>query len=365
MKKTLLAALCIRGGFWIVFCLGLPLVGVRLAGEDLGSFFTFPPIVGKIGGSGMVLPVAIVYWILQVFLFLWLLWPRRDLVALGTRTPQGGSKGFPAWGFAGILWLVLCWILAWGRFEWFGWGQKFTFTPLWIGYILVVNSLIQFLRGTCPMFARPKLFLLLFPVSAGFWWVFEYYNRFVQNWVYTDTGAGAWEYFLHASCAFSTVLPAVYSTAEALRGFGGLQDRMTGPELRFRRPRLVAWVVLSGSCLAFLFVGVHPRELYPLLWTGPILVWLCLSTLAGQAEDLGAIDRGDWRVIWNWALAALICGFFWEMWNFWSLVKWEYQVPYLHGALVFEMPLAGFLGYLPFGLECFVVTRLCGIFSAE
>ena len=52
------------------------------------------------------------------------------------------------------------------------------------------------------------------------------------------------------------------------------------------------------------------------------------------------------------ALAALLCGFFWEMWNFHSLAKWIYQVPYVQRYPIFEMPLLGYAGYLPFGLEC-------------
>jgi hypothetical protein len=65
---------------------------------------------------------------------------------------------------------------------------------------------------------------------------------------------------------------------------------------------------------------------------------------------------GDWRAVWLAALAALICGFFWEMWNWHSFSQWIYTVPYVERFKIFEMPLLGFLGYLPFGLECLVVA---------
>jgi hypothetical protein len=58
------------------------------------------------------------------------------------------------------------------------------------------------------------------------------------------------------------------------------------------------------------------------------------------------------------ALAALICGFFWEMWNFYSLAKWKYSIPFVHRFEIFEMPLLGYAGYLPFGLECMVIADL-------
>jgi hypothetical protein len=59
-----------------------------------------------------------------------------------------------------------------------------------------------------------------------------------------------------------------------------------------------------------------------------------------------------------WSLAALMCGFFWEMWNAYSLSKWSYQVPYLDVLHVFEMPLAGYSGYLAFGLECAIAVDI-------
>ena len=52
---------------------------------------------------------------------------------------------------------------------------------------------------------------------------------------------------------------------------------------------------------------------------------------------------------------ALVCGLFWEMWNFWTYPKWQYSISFVDFARVFEMPLLGYGGYLPFGLETYVV----------
>ena len=344
-----------RGILWLGVCLVLPMLGVWLAGWDLAPFLTFPPVVRDIGEIGFSVPVGWFYWLGMGALFTWLLWRRGNL---SIQEGIGSSHKFPFWGWLGVLWTGIIWWLAWSRLDSFAWGQKYTFSPLWFGYIVVVNAWIQSRSGKCPMLEKPKLFLALFPVSAVFWWVFEYYNRFVQNWIYLNSDVSAVEYFVHATIAFSTVLPAVYSTAEALLTFPGLQRAMTGPKLKFKQGKGLALAVLGVCTVAFLLIGVFPRILYPLLWTGPFLIWLALSALAGDPEDFGRVEKGDWRKVWSWALAALICGFFWEMWNSHSLAKWIYQVPYLHGGLIFEMPLAGYLGYLPFGLECGVVTGL-------
>ena len=52
------------------------------------------------------------------------------------------------------------------------------------------------------------------------------------------------------------------------------------------------------------------------------------------------------------ALAALTCGFFWETWNYFSLARWTYAIPFVQRFHLFEMPVLGYGGYLPFGLMC-------------
>jgi len=47
-------------------------------------------------------------------------------------------------------------------------------------------------------------------------------------------------------------------------------------------------------------------------------------------------------------------GFFWEFWNYLSpFVKWKYNVPYVGFLKIFEMPILGYFGYLPFALEIY------------
>jgi len=344
-----------RGLVWLALCLCFPFIGIWMAGGDLTPILEFPPKLRYMENLSFVDEVGVVYWFGMGILFLWLLW-RRGQMFVPSEFPR--KNRFPAWGWLAIVITAGSWVLAWTRLEGFAWGQRYTFTPLWLGYIVTVNAWIQSRKGQCPMLRRPFFFAMLFPVSAIFWWIFEYYNRYVQNWIYLGVDVGPAEYFIHASICFSTVLPAVYSTAVALECLPGLQREMTGPNFQIKNPKLWAWTTLTVTSIAFLCIGIYPQLLYPLLWTGPLLIWLSLSQLNNDPEYFGKLEVGDWRTVWTWALAALICGFFWEMWNFYSLAKWEYQVPYLHGALIFEMPLAGYLGYLPFGLECCVMTGL-------
>jgi len=99
-------------------------------------------------------------------------------------------------------------------------------------------------------------------------------------------------------------------------------------------------------------LGLWPDLLFPLLWVSPLLLLTALQALRGRPTIFDPIAAGRWRRLYLLAAAALICGFFWEMWNYGSLAKWVYAVPFVHRFLLFEMPLLGYAGYLPFGLEC-------------
>ncbi len=115
-------------------------------------------------------------------------------------------------------------------------------------------------------------------------------------------------------------------------------------------------LVAAGAGLAG--IGVRPNLLFPLLWVSPLLVIVSLETLLFEPHVFSPVTRGAWDGIVTAALAALICGFFWEMWNVYSAAKWVYSIPHVHRFQIFDMPLLGYAGYLPFGLECVAVAGL-------
>ena len=211
------------------------------------------------------------------------------------------------------------------------------------------------------MIRRPGFFLLLFPVSAMFWWFFEYLNRFVQNWYYVGANYDPLEYFLWASLSFSTVLPSVLGTRDLLCNSSLIKEGFTGFfPCKIVCPKLLAScaIIISGAGLAG--IGVWPDFFSSLLWLSPLFIVVSLQTLIKERHVFSDITHGNWSVVVSYAIAALICGTFWEMWNFYSLAKWEYSVPFVHRFKIFEMPIIGYAGYLPFGVECAVIG---GIFE--
>ena len=95
-----------------------------------------------------------------------------------------------------------------------------------------------------------------------------------------------------------------------------------------------------------------------MLWIAPFLIITGIQAACGENTLFHDLTQGDWRPIWLPAFAALFCGFFWEMWNFKSLPHWEYSVPFVQRFQLFAMPLLGYGGYLPFGLECIAIGRM-------
>ena len=338
---------------------GLPLLGASLAGRSMPDFVSFPPLTAPAGHKPFSWPVFTGYLLLAVGIL-------AVIGAAARRQTSGSGSGrypvkgqLPWWGWAALLALLVCWCLAWTRFPWFAGLQRHTFFPLWLSYIVVANALCFRQRGNCPMLEKPLFFLNLFPVSAVFWWYFEYLNQFVRNWYYTGVDYGPLAYSLHASISFATVLPAVYTTRVWISEMKWFRQRFSGfPPLRQAGSTALAWAVFLISCAGLAGVAVWTDELFSLLWTAPVLILASLQRLAGQNCIFSSMADGDWQPVVSAAMAALFCGFLWEMWNYFSLAKWVYSVPYVHRFEIFEMPVLGYMGYLPFGLECIAIAEL-------
>jgi len=336
----------------VALVLLLPLAGAGVMGKPLAPYLQFPPKTPDVPHAPFSLPaflcLALLILAAAVPLLLRLISFRKGV------DPRKPILPFPRWGWAGAGLGAASWILAWSRFPWMDGFQAHTFTPLWIGFILLVNAFTVWRTGRCLLLSRTRRFLLLFPVSAGFWWSFEYINRFVGNWRYVNVaGFGPAEYFLFATLPFSTVLPAVLSARELLLSF----PRLDGAFREWRpisasRPGAVGLAALLLSCAGLFAVGIVPDVVFPLVWFAPPMILISLAALWGKPHALSGIATGDWRSMASSMLAALLCGFFWEMWNFGSSAKWVYSIPYVDALHVFEMPLLGYAGYAPFGVLC-------------
>lgn len=321
-----------------------PLVGLAAAGQDLWPYLRFPPRTEKLAHASFSWSVFLLLSLpAATALVLFLIAMRQRT---GTSRP---SFRFPSWGGAGLVLIAAGWFAAWHDVLPLEWRRQ-AFTPLWFGYIVLMNALAHRRAGQSLLTHRTGWFLALFPASAAFWWLFEHLNQFVDNWHYSGIEArGDWNYFLQGSLPFSTVLPAVASTWFWLRQFPRL-ELLRLPSLSASAP--FAWAALLAGALGLAAIGLWPQALFSMLWLGPLLLLLGLQKLLLGETLLAPLARGDWRPLLQPALAALLCGLLWEFWNWGSLARWHYSVPYVQRFHLFEMPLLGYVGYLPFGVTC-------------
>jgi hypothetical protein len=273
---------------------------------------------------------------------------------LKTQTKQPNTQLFIGLGLVALAW----------TFSWLPHALNDTdylrthilFFPLWLGYCLTVDDLTWRRKGSSLLRRNWRAYVGLFLISAPAWWFFEVVNWRTANWEYLGREQFSdLAYALLASLSFSTVIPAVFGTAELVSSFDWLKRLPHGPRIPTSRP-VVFGVFLLGVT-SFALMMVFPRYFFPFIWLSPFFILTAINLWMGNRSLVDDLHVGNWRPAIALMLGALICGFFWEMWNFYSYPKWIYHVPYVDFWRVFEMPILGYGGYLPFGLELFAMVH--------
>jgi hypothetical protein len=272
----------------------------------------------------------------------------------GRQVSAAGARIFPARGWIGLALVTGAWWANWGLD---GLRTYWAFFPLWLGYCLAIDALVFRATGTSLIARSPRRYVGMFFISAPAWWLFEVLNLRTQNWTYL--GAEQFSpaaYAFWTTLSFTTVMPAVFGTAEWVASLGFLKRAPTGP--RIVPNRLTTAAFFATGWVSLLLLLLWPRLFFPLIWISlyfilePLNVWLGHRSLADSTRI------GDWRPVIALWLGVLVTAFFWELWNFFSYPKWIYEVPWGDWLHVFEMPLLGYGGYLPFALELFALYHL-------
>lgn len=260
----------------------------------------------------------------------------------------------PLYFIAGICLNLIFWFLTWFLD---GLRSHWTFFPLWVGYILTMNGLTELRKGYSLFSKAPLHWLLLFVISAPVWWIFEWLNKAAHYWQYqgVESFSDA-QYNLFATISFSTVIPAVFSTSEWIGTFRFADRFSKGPRTGSRANTRRLFFIL-GWIMLVLFL-IWPEYGAAFLWMSLYFIFDPLNFWLGYPSLLEQTAKGNWRQVVILWIASLICGFFWEMWNFYAYPKWIYDVPFVNFWHIFEMPLFGYLGYLPFALELYAMYHL-------
>src|ERR671912_2054843 len=239
----------------------------------------------------------------------------------------------PWYSWLGLGLVALFWLINW---SFTGARTHWGFFPLWLGYCLAIDGLVYWRTGTSLLTRSPRKYVGLFLVSAPVWWIFELLNVRTQNWVYVGAEVfSPLEYAFWTTLSFTTVIPAVFGSAEFFASFDFVKRLRRGPVIGTDKKTTLTFFIAGWIMLAFLLIW--PRIFFGFIWLSlyfilePVNIWLGNRSLAHWTQ------RGDWRPVISLWLGVLLTAFFWEMWNYYSYPKWVYHVSWGDWLQVFEM----------------------------
>ncbi|MCX5805174.1 MAG: hypothetical protein NT010_03760 [Proteobacteria bacterium] len=224
-------------------------------------------------------------------------------------------------------------------------------------------------------------------ISCGFWCIFEVINVRIQNWFYINLPSEIYQRYTGYLLAYGTVIPSIYVTKELIFSLIGKMNyhaaslglskakqehEMNNPETGcganhfeaspgvFVRRALKTkpicirsypvYSILLGL-ITILLTCLYPIYCFPLVWVFLALTLDGYNYLKGYASFMKDFKRGLISNTIATILSGLLCGILWETWNFWSVSKWVYTVPFFEDLKLFEMPVPGYIGFLVFSFE--------------
>jgi hypothetical protein len=257
----------------------------------------------------------------------------------------------PAYGWLGLVALGGAEGLLFGGFQ----PVAIYFTPVaWTCYILLADAAVFAIRGRSRLQSDPRQFASVAVLSIPLWLIFEAYNLRLRNWMYTGVPQ-AWPLaFLGYGWSFATITPGIFETADLIESLGWFHPSAS---LRFSPGAQRAMMLFGALCLILPLVVPQPlaARLFVLVWIGFVFLLDPFNYRRHLPSLIGSLAEGRRDRFYSLLAAGFVCGWLWEFWNYWAAAKWHYIFPMFQHWRIFEMPAAGYLGFFPFALECFVM----------
>ncbi|MFI5106871.1 MAG: hypothetical protein ACHP79_18255, partial [Terriglobales bacterium] len=229
------------------------------------------------------------------------------------------------------------------------------FTPIvWTAYILIAVGAVLALTNRSRLHDAPITVGRMALLSIPLWLIFEAYNLRLHNWNYVGVPKRWPLAVLGYGWSFATITPAIFEASDLVQA---LLPALPAEPWKISRAAENAVMACGAACL-ILPLALPQRiaaYLFALVWVGFLFLLDPINRRLGLPSFLGDISEGFLRRVYGFAMAGLICGWLWEFWNNWAAAKWLYTFPMFQQAKIFEMPAAGYLGFLPFAMECFVM----------
>ncbi len=351
----------------------LPYLGTvaRFGGKLPPNFFYYPPIY-----KPDVAPFnEIVFGIsIAICLFVALVYIMPGWFGFKKNTPPVEAPvqkvKFPIWFWLGlVLWGVPV-ILLWSKATQPITLLHYSDLPLFWGFTFLLDGLVYKRSGGRSIIAdNPREMIGIGSASVSGWMIFEFLNFFIgMNWYYPHGGdIDSEKFLLYALIGSSGLLPMAFEWYDLLLTFKPLKHRFdTGVKVN-----LSLWVkalLIVAAFVTLYFMGRNPAAFFSFIWISPLIILSIVLGLLGVWTPFRPLKQGNWSPFLLFALAYLLQGLAMEGWNYFSgthnaageLIMtqspayWVYNIPYVYKYRIFEMPLVGYVGYLPFSVWCWI-----------
>jgi len=364
-RKVLYLVLALGG---LVF---LPYIGslMHYEGTFPKEFFEYPPLV-----AGEKAPFnKVIFGLLSVaFLGTALLYIYPRIFGFKKPIVQAekpvAKVAYPFWFWTGLIMWAGTLALLFARISEPKWLLHWSDLPIFWGFTFLLDGIVYKRKGGESIIATvPREIVGIAVASVAGWMIFEYLNFFVdENWYYPrgfivpDN-----EFLIYAIIGSSGLLPMAFEWYSLLRTFKGMKNRWdNGPKINF--PSWLKNILLVLAFGGMFASGLFPNGLFFSLWVSPLVILTILLEKFGVWTPFTPIKNGNWTPILLFALTYLFQGVTMEGWNYFSAAHgadgiftyapayWVYSIPYVDTPKLFEMPILGYLGYLPFGVYCWV-----------
>ncbi|HXX43366.1 MAG TPA: hypothetical protein VEJ38_01460 [Candidatus Acidoferrales bacterium] len=265
------------------------------------------------------------------------------------RTPR--RREFPPHGWFGIVALAGAEWLLLRRIE----PVTTYFTPIaWSAYILVVDAAVFALTGRSRLRDAPIVVTRMALLSIPLWLIFEAYNFHLRGWTYVGVPQESIAALFGYGWSFATITPAIFETSDLVQA---LMPPVPIHAWQISHTVENVAMICGAACLVMPLIVPNRFAPYmvPLLWIGFVLLVDPINKRLALPSFLGDLSEGFARRLYGFLWAGWICGWLWEFWNNWAGAKWHYTFPMFQRWKIFEMPAPGYLGFLPFAMECFTM----------
>ena len=262
-------------------------------------------------------------------------------------------KRFPSFGWIGLIIIIIAEFLLIINLKF----VKMFFTPIvWTGYILFIDALLNKLNGKSYIIHRRKAFFVMLPISLGCWLIFEAYNLHLMNWKYVNLSENMLVRIIGYVWSFITIFPGVLITSEVIDHWKFF-DRLKTRNFIISKRTLTVWLLIGALFVVvpLILPTLYSKYLFALVWMGFVFLLDPINAFLNEHSLFIDLRAGKINKLFSLFLSGAICGFLWEFWNYWATTKWIYTLPFLRNPKIFEMPVVGFLGFLPFAVECYVM----------